>query len=160
MAGSGHISSLLYDILHTARVQRRRPPAKCDFGASRARLGSPHVSCVLSATKPVNFRKEAEGWPALAAETTQADPSSGATFMFPAKRADQVTPEQFRVMVVRRSNARGSCESVVALDEWSAEVARKCHAKFPSLARLASSLMRDRRLHDGPSGLSGPPEWA
>ena len=45
---------------------------------------------VLVATKPVDFRKGAEGLAALVRETMQADPFSGAVQVFRAKRADRV----------------------------------------------------------------------
>jgi len=45
---------------------------------------------VLMATKPVDFRKGAEGLAALVRETMQADPFSGAVYVFRAKRADRV----------------------------------------------------------------------
>ncbi len=45
---------------------------------------------VLVATKAVDFRKGAEGLAALVRETMQADPFSGAVYVFRAKRADRV----------------------------------------------------------------------
>jgi len=45
---------------------------------------------VLVATKPVDFRKGAEGLAALVRETMQADPFCGAVYVFRAKRADRV----------------------------------------------------------------------
>ena len=45
---------------------------------------------VLVATKPVDFRKDAEGLAALVREQMQADPFSGAVYVFRAKRADRV----------------------------------------------------------------------
>jgi transposase len=42
------------------------------------------------ATKPVDFRKGAEGLAALVRETMGADPFSGAVYVFRAKRADRV----------------------------------------------------------------------
>ena len=45
---------------------------------------------VLVATKPVDFRKGAEGLAALVRETMKADPFSGAVYVFRAKRADRV----------------------------------------------------------------------
>jgi transposase len=41
---------------------------------------------VLVATKPVDFRKSAEGLAALVRETMNADPFSGAIYVFRAKR--------------------------------------------------------------------------
>lgn len=41
-------------------------------------------------TKPVDFRKGADGLAALVRETMQADPFSGAIYVFRAKRADRV----------------------------------------------------------------------
>jgi len=45
---------------------------------------------VLVATKPVDFRKGAEGLAVLVRETIQTDPFSGAVYVFRAKRADRV----------------------------------------------------------------------
>jgi hypothetical protein len=45
---------------------------------------------VMVATKPVDFRKGAEGLAALVRETMGADPFSGAIYVFRAKRADRV----------------------------------------------------------------------
>ena len=45
---------------------------------------------VLVATKPVDFRKGAEGLAVLVRETMKADPFSGAIYVFRAKRADRV----------------------------------------------------------------------
>ena len=44
----------------------------------------------MVATKPVDFRKGAEGLAALVREDMQADPFSGAVYVFRAKRADRV----------------------------------------------------------------------
>ena len=45
---------------------------------------------VMMATKPVDFRKGAEGLAALVRETMAADPFSGAVYVFRAKRADRI----------------------------------------------------------------------
>lgn len=45
---------------------------------------------VMVATKPVDFRKGAEGFAALVRETMGADPFSGAVYVFRAKRADRI----------------------------------------------------------------------
>jgi transposase len=45
---------------------------------------------VLVATKPVDFRKGAEGLAALVREEINGDPFSGAVYVFRAKRADRV----------------------------------------------------------------------
>lgn len=45
---------------------------------------------VLVATKPVDFRKGAEGLAALVREQMKADPFTGAVYVFRAKRADRV----------------------------------------------------------------------
>jgi transposase len=44
----------------------------------------------MMATRPVDFRKGAEGLAALVRETMGADPFSGAVYVFRAKRADRV----------------------------------------------------------------------
>jgi transposase len=46
---------------------------------------------VLVATKPVDFRKGAEGLAALVRETMKADPFSGAVYVFRAKRPQRVS---------------------------------------------------------------------
>ncbi len=45
---------------------------------------------VLVATRPVDFRKGAEGLAALVREQMRADPFSGTIYVFRAKRADRV----------------------------------------------------------------------
>lgn len=45
---------------------------------------------VLVATRPVDFRKGAEGLAALVRDQMQADPFSGAVYVFRARRADRV----------------------------------------------------------------------
>ena len=44
----------------------------------------------MVATKPVDFRKGAEGLAALVRETMATDPFSGAVYVFRAKRADRI----------------------------------------------------------------------
>ncbi len=44
----------------------------------------------MVATKPIDFRKGAEGLAALVREQMRADPFSGAVYVFRAKRADRV----------------------------------------------------------------------
>jgi transposase len=45
---------------------------------------------VMVATRPVDFRKGAEGLAALVRETMMADPFSGTVYVFRAKRADRI----------------------------------------------------------------------
>jgi transposase len=45
---------------------------------------------VLVATKPVDFRKGAEGLAALVREQMRADPFSGVVYVFRAKRSDRI----------------------------------------------------------------------
>lgn len=45
---------------------------------------------IMMATRPVDFRKGAEGLAALVRETMGTDPFSGAVYVFRAKRADRV----------------------------------------------------------------------
>ena len=45
---------------------------------------------VLVATKPVDFRKGADGLAALVRDTMGADPFSGAVYVFRAKRMDRI----------------------------------------------------------------------
>jgi transposase len=53
-------------------------------------IGPTGAVCVRVATKPVDFRKGAEGLSALVRETMAADPFSGAVYVFLAKRADRI----------------------------------------------------------------------
>ena len=45
---------------------------------------------VMVATKPIDFRKGAEGLAALVRDTMKADPFSGAVYVFRARRADRI----------------------------------------------------------------------
>ncbi len=45
---------------------------------------------VMVATKPIDFRKGAEGLATLVREAMMADPFSGAVYVFRAKRADRI----------------------------------------------------------------------
>ena len=45
---------------------------------------------VMMATKPVDFRKGADGLAALVRETMGADPFNGAVYVFRARRADRI----------------------------------------------------------------------
>ena len=45
---------------------------------------------VMVATKPVDFRKGMEGLAVLVSEHLEADPFSGAVYVFRAKRADRI----------------------------------------------------------------------
>jgi len=45
---------------------------------------------VMVATRPVDFRKGAEGLAALVRETMGADPFGGTVYVFRAKRADRI----------------------------------------------------------------------
>ena len=85
---------------------RDRPRGRCHPGAvrdgcvhadhdpasaeERAVIGPTGGVRVLVATKPVDFRKGAEGLAALVRETMAADPFSGAVYVFRAKRADRI----------------------------------------------------------------------
>ena len=51
---------------------------------------------ILVATKPVDFRKGAEGLAALVREEMRADPFGGAIFVFRAKRAVSGVPRPRR----------------------------------------------------------------
>jgi transposase len=62
---------------------------------------------VTVATKPVEFRKGAEGLAALVRETMAADPFSGAVYVFRAKRAQHAT---FCI----QSSKRDNCISVAS----------------------------------------------
>lgn len=52
-------------------------------------LGTTEIQ-VLVATKPVDFRKQADGLAALVAEALAADPFSGTIYVFRSKRTDRV----------------------------------------------------------------------
>lgn len=53
-------------------------------------IGPSGVVRVMVATRPVDFRKGAEGLAALVREAMGADPFSGAVYVFRAKRADRI----------------------------------------------------------------------
>ena len=53
-------------------------------------IGAPIATQILVATKPVDFRKQADSLAALVQEALGADPFSGTIFVFRAKRADRV----------------------------------------------------------------------
>ncbi len=53
-------------------------------------IGPGGAISVMMATKPVDFRKGAEGLAALVREAMGTDPFSGAIYVFRAKRADRV----------------------------------------------------------------------
>jgi hypothetical protein len=54
-------------------------------------IGPTGADKVMVATKPVDFRKGAEGLAALVRETMGADPFSGAVYVFRAKRTQLST---------------------------------------------------------------------
>ena len=62
-----------------------RPP---DFG--RQVIGPSGALRVMVATKPVDFRKGAEGLAAIVREAMENDPFSGSVYVFRAKRADRI----------------------------------------------------------------------
>ena len=53
-------------------------------------IGPPAGVKVLVATKPIDFRKGANGLAALIKDEMRADPFSGVVYVFRAKRADRV----------------------------------------------------------------------
>ena len=90
---------------------------------------------VLVATKPVDFRKGAEGLAAVVRESMRTDPFSGVVYVFRAKRADRVKlifwdgsgvvlvckrleNGQFRWPAVRDGVMRLSAAQLQALLEW------------------------------------------
>ena len=78
----------------TVRVGRGADAKTVMSGAacieSRRVIGPTGAVRVMVATKPVDFRKGAEGLAALVRETMTADPFSGAVYVFRAKRADRI----------------------------------------------------------------------
>src|SRR5271170_4261969 len=57
---------------------------------SRRMIGPTGAVRVMVATRPVDFRKGADGLAALVRESLAADPFSGAVYVFRAKRADRI----------------------------------------------------------------------
>jgi len=53
-------------------------------------IAVPAGARVMVATKPVDFRRDADGLVALVRETLGQDPFSGTIFVFRSKRADRV----------------------------------------------------------------------
>jgi len=78
----------------TVRVWPRCGRKDRDSGAASIErwhvIGPTGAVRVMVATKPVDFRKGAEGLAALVRETMTADPFSGAVYVFRAKRADRI----------------------------------------------------------------------
>lgn len=54
-------------------------------------IGPPLGTRVLVATRPVDFRKGAEGLAALVKDQMRLEPFSGVVFVFRAKRAQRVS---------------------------------------------------------------------
>src|ERR1700722_2062579 len=72
------------------RRRRRNGSSGTACAESRRVIGPTGAVRVMVATKPVDFRKGAEGLAALVRETMKSDPFSGAVYVFRAKRADRV----------------------------------------------------------------------
>ena len=64
--------------------------AVIDALKARQMIGPTGAVRVMVATKPVDFRKGAEGLAALVRETMDCDPFDGAIYVFRAKRADRI----------------------------------------------------------------------
>ena len=74
---------------------------------------------VLVATKPVDFRKGAEGLAAVVRESMRTDPFSGVVYVFRAKRADRVKlifwDGSGVVLVSKRDRRMRDCASLGSL---------------------------------------------
>ena len=64
---------------------------------------------VMVATKPVDFRKGAEGLAALVREEMKVDPFSGAVYVFRAKRADRVKLSSAALITMKAGLVIRSC---------------------------------------------------
>ncbi|MER9443604.1 IS66 family insertion sequence element accessory protein TnpB [Mesorhizobium sp. M0340] len=95
---------------------------------------------VMVATKPVDFRKGAEGLAALVRETMGADPFSGAVYVFRAKRTDRIK------LIVWDGLASASMPSV-----WrtASSAGRKCMTAWAADGRAALGAARRSRLAAG-----------
>jgi transposase len=65
-------------------------PARAAILAGREVIGPTGAVRVMVATKPVDFRKGAEGLAALVRETVHCDPFDGVIYVFRAKPADRI----------------------------------------------------------------------
>jgi transposase len=70
---------------------------------------------VMVATKPVDFRRGADGLVALVRETLGQDPFSGTIFVFRSKRADRV-----KIVAWDGSQRRGR---LLGYEQWSGDMA-------------------------------------
>ena len=73
---------------------------------------------VLVATKPVDFRKGADGLVALVRETLGHDPFAGTIFLFRSKRADQTT-FSIPISICRRRVSLASALWQAAARAWA-----------------------------------------
>ena len=99
---------------------------------------------VMVATRPVDFRKGAEGLAALVREEMRADPFSGAVYVFRAKRADRVKLIFW--------DGTGVCLFAKRLEDgrfrWPSDAGRR----DPADGRAALGAVGRARLAAGPRG--------
>ena len=78
-------------VMRVSRGARSEDGCGGDQGAEgRAVISPPSGVRVLVATKPIDFRKGANGLAALIKDEMRADPFSGVIYVFRAKRADRI----------------------------------------------------------------------
>jgi len=108
---------------------------------------------VLVATKPVDFRKGAEGLAALVRETMQADPFSGAVYVFRAKRADRVKLIYWdgTGVCLRGQEASASCRQ----QHGREPLAKSRIASIRPPSRAAISASRSRGARSGLKSAAG-----
>ena len=98
----------------------------------------------MVATKPVDFRKGAEGLAALVRETMKADPFSGAVYVFRAKRADRVKLIFW--------DGTGVCLFAKRLEDGAVPLAERAGRRDAADGGAALGLVGRARLAAGPRG--------
>jgi transposase len=102
----------------------------------------------MVATKPVDFRKGAEGLAALVRETMGADPFSGAVYVFRAKRTDRIKLIFW--------DGTGVCLYAKRLEEGGVPLAEDRGRGDPADGGATVGADRGARLAACPPGASAP----
>ena len=95
----------------------------------------------MVATRPVDFRKGAEGLAALVREEMKSDPFSGAVYVFRAKRADRVKLVYW--------DGTGVCLFAKRLEDGKFQLAECPGRRHSSVGRAALGLVGRARLAAG-----------
>lgn len=106
---------------------------------------------VMVATKPVDFRKGAEGLAALVRETMGADPFNGAVYVFRAKRTDRIKLTFW--------DGTGVCLYAKRLEDGEFRWPKVHDGMMRLTAAQLSALLEGldwRRVHEAPDSRSSP----